>query len=207
MTVTSETDAPKTYELEVWRKQTDSETLTLSHVVKPETETDVGSLSTQHPGQPTVSVSYAQATDRFYETGSSKQFFGGLTTQELLGEWDKYDFRLLGEKDADGASAYELEGTLKPKIDSPIFKMVPLIRKETFMPAWVRLFDSRGDEIRTYHILEYRLIEGRTVIWRTEIINNVRKTKVMIELLSQSYPTSLDDNILTRENLKRLVRK
>ena len=41
-------------------------------------------------------------------------FFGGLTAQELLGEWDKYDYSLVDEKELGGVKVYEVEGTLKP---------------------------------------------------------------------------------------------
>lgn len=205
LTVTSTDDSPKTYELEVWRKQTPEETLTLTHVVKPATERDLASLSIRRPDQPTVNVAYAQSTDRFYESNSSKQTFGGLTAQELQGEWDRYDFRLLSEKQIGGIDAYEVEGALKADARSPISRLVVLFRKDTFLPVTLDLFNARGDEIRTFNVLEYRSVDGRPSIWRTEATNHARNSKVLIELLEQAYPIKIEENVFTRENLKRLV--
>jgi hypothetical protein len=205
LVVTSAEEPPKDYELEIWRKQTPDETLTLSHVVKPAAERDRGALSVERKDQPTVNIAYAQSTGKFIESPSSQQIFG-ITAQELLGgEMGKYDHRLLGQKDMAGVPTHEVESTLKPTAESPIARVVTYLRQDTMLPAEAHLFDARGQQIRTFQVKEYRPVEGRPVVWRMEITNHARNLKVAIDLVSLSFRDKLDDKIFSRENLKRLV--
>ncbi|MGH9875680.1 MAG: outer membrane lipoprotein-sorting protein [Pyrinomonadaceae bacterium] len=207
MTITSATEPLKVYELEIWRKQTEAETLTQTHVVKPADESDLAALSIERKGQPTVNVTYVSSTDQFRETGTNKMFFGGLTAQELLGEWDKYDYSLLNEKDLNGVKVYEVEGTLEPGVESVIARTRTLFRADTNLPAEMHLFDSGGQEVRTFQVKTFRNVAGRDVIWLTEIENHLRPTKITIETLSLDFPEKADDAIFTRERLKQLARK
>src|SRR5687768_14098420 len=99
LNISSASEPSKVYELEISRKQTATETLTLTHIVQPSAESDLAALSVERKGEPAVNVTYVSSADQFRETGTNKTFFGGLTAQELLGEWDKYDYSLMGEKD------------------------------------------------------------------------------------------------------------
>lgn len=207
MTITSSTEPLKVYELEIWRKQTDAETLTQTHVVQPADESDLAALSIERKGEPTINVSYASSMDQFRETGTNKMFFGGLTAQELLGEWDKYDYSLVEEKELGGVKVYEVEGTLKPGTESVIARTRTLFRADTYLPAEMHLFDSDGKEVRTFQVKTYRNVSGRDVIWFTEIENHLRPTKITIETLSLDFPEKADDAIFTRDRLKQLSRK
>ncbi len=207
MTITSATEPLKVYELEIWRKQTDAETLTQTHVVQPADESDLAALSIERKGEPTTNVTYVSSMDEFRETGTNKMFFGGLTAQELLGEWEKYDYALLAEKEINGVKVYEVEGTLKPGTESVIAKTRTLFRADTYLPAEMHLFDSDGKEVRTFQVKTYRNVGGRDVIWLTEIENHLRPTRIIIETLSLDFPEKVDDAIFTRDRLKQLSRK
>jgi len=207
MTITSTTEPLKVYELEIWRKQTEAETLTQTHVVQPADESDLAALSVERKGEPTINVTYASSMDQFRETGTNKMFFGGLTAQELLGEWEKYDYSLVEEKELGGVKVYEVEGTLKPGMESVIARTRTLFRADTYLPAEMHLFDSDGKEVRTFQVKTYRNVGGRDVIWLTEIENHLRPTKITIETLRLDFPEKADDAIFTRDRLKQLSRK
>jgi hypothetical protein len=200
-------EARKVYELEIWRKQTEGETLTLTQVVLPADENDLAALSVERKGQPTVNVTYVSSTDQFRETGTNKMFFGGLTAQELLGEWEKYDYSLLDEKELNGVKVYEVEGTLKSGAESTLARTRTLFRADTYLPAEMHLFDSGGQEMRTFQVKSYRNVGGRETVWLTEIQNHVRPTQVTVETLSAEFPSKAADAIFTRERLKQLARK
>ncbi len=206
MTIVSPSEPTKTYELELWRKQTPAETLTLTHVVQPAAESDLAALSIEKPNAPTVNVTYVSSTGDFRETGTNKMFFGGLTAQELLGEWDKYDYRLLGEKDLQGVKVYEVEGSLKPGVDSAIAKSRTLFRADTYLPAELRLFNSGGDLVRTFQVTKFKNEDGHEVVWQMEIENHVRQAKISIETLGVDFPAKADDAMFTRERLKQLAK-
>ena len=207
LSITSASEPLKVYELEIWRKQTVAETLTLTHVVQPADESDLAALSVERKGEPTANVTYVSSTDQFRETGTNKMFFGGLTAQELLGEWDKYDYSLVGEKDLNGVKVYEVEGTLKPAGESVIARTRTLFRGDTYLPAEMHLFNSGGEEVRTFQVKTYRNVAGREAVWLTEIQNHVRPTRVTIETLSLDFPDKADEAIFTRDRLKQLARK
>lgn len=204
MTITSESEPLKIYELEIWRKQTPTETLTLTHVVQPADESDLAALSIERKDQLAINVTYVSSTDQFRETGTNKMFFGGLTAQELLGEWDKYDYSLVAEKDLDGVKVYEVEGTLKPALESVIARTRTLFRGDTYLPTEMHLFNAAGEELRTFRVTQYRNVAGREAVWLTEIENHSRPTKVTIETLSLDLPERADDAMFTRERLKQL---
>jgi hypothetical protein len=205
LTITSASDPVKVYELEIWRKQTTAETLTLTHVVQPADESDLAALSVERKGEPTINVTYVSSTGEFRETGTNKMFFGGLTAQELLGEWDKYDYSLVAEKDLEGVKVYEVEGTLKPSTDSVIARTQTLFRADTYLPAEMHLLDSGGKEVRTFQVKKYRNVAGREAVWLTEVENHLRPTRVTIETLSLDWPEKTDDAMFTRERLKELA--
>ncbi len=207
LTITSATEPQKVYELEIWRKQSEGETLTLTHVVQPAEESDLAALSIERKGQPTTNVTYVSSTDQFRETGTNKMFFGGLTAQELLGEWEKYDYSLLSEKDLSGVKAYEVEGTLKAGAESVIAKTRTLFRADNYLPGEMHLSDSAGQELRTFLVKKYQQVAGRDVVWLTEIENHIRPTKVTIETLNLDFPDKADETMFTRERLKQLSRK
>lgn len=207
LTVTSTSEPNKVYELEIWRKQTENETLTLTHVVQPADENDLGALSIERKGEPAINVTYVSSTDQFRETGTNKMFFGGLTAQELLGQWDLYDYSLLDEKQLNGVKVMEVEGTLKPRAESTLAKTRTLFRADNYLPAEMHLFDSGGQEVRTFQVKKYNNVAGRDAVWLTEIENHVRPTKVTIETLSLDFPDKADDSLFTRDRLKQLSRK
>lgn len=207
LTIASASDPQQVYELEIWRKQTAAETLTLTHVVEPADENDLAALSVERKGEPTVNVTYVSSTGDFRETGTNKMFFGGLTAQELLGEWDKYDYSLVDEKDLNGVRVYEVEGTLKPAADSIIARTRTLFRADTYLPAEMHLLDSGGKELRTFQVRKYRNVAGREAVWLMEIENHLRPTKITIETLSLDWPEKAEDAMFTRDRLKQLAQR
>lgn len=205
LTINSPTEPQKIYELEIWRKQTPGETLTLTHVVQPAEESDLAALSIERKDAATVNVSYVSSTGQFRETGTDKMFFGGLTAQELLGEWDKYNYSLKEEKDLNGAKVFDVEGTLKPLASSIIARTRTLFWADTYMPAELHLFNSGGEEIRTFQVKSYRNVGGHDTVASMEIDNHTRKSKITILLLNVEFPEKADDAIFTRDYVKQLA--
>ena len=205
MSIDSPDQPQKVYEFEIWRKHNQDETKSLLHVIKPLSESALVSLSTQRKGAETVNVTYHPDKNEFEEFNADQQAFGGLTVQEMLGDWGKYDARLISERDVAGVKMYEIENTLKPNESSTIKRFTVLIRTDNMLPAEAHVFDAQDSEIRTYHIKEYRTIEGHPTFWRIEIENPVRHTKINLEVLNESFNERFDDKLFTRENLKRLA--
>ena len=205
VTVSGANQSTQVYELEVSRKQSTDETLSLTQVVEPGTQRNVASLTTERQGTDAVNLTYITANDQFRETGTDKSFFGGVTAQEFLGEWDKYEPRLLSEKDLDGTRSYEIEARLKPNRKSIITRVTAVFRGDTYLPSEMHAFNSDGQELRTFRMTDYRAYSGHTVVGRMEIENHIFKTTVVVEVLNMTFPEKMDDALFTREHLKKLT--
>jgi len=147
-TVKSETEPAEIFEIDVWRRQAAGQTDTMSVMVKPVEEAGTASLAIETPDKPTVNVTYAASRDEFRESDTGKMFFGGLTAQELLGEWSKYDFKFVGEKDIDGMKAFEIEGKLKDGQKSVIATNKIFFDTQNYLLLEMHLFDSGGKQMR-----------------------------------------------------------
>jgi hypothetical protein len=207
MTIAAPSEPVKVYDLEIWRKQTPAETLTLTHIVQPADESDLAALSVEREGQPATNITYVSSADQFRETGTNKMFFGGLTAQELLGEWDKYNYQLLSEKELNGVKVYEVEGNLKSPGYSIIARTITLFRADKYLPAEMHLFNSEGKELRSFKVSKYSNVAGRDVIWLTEIDNLLRQTKISIETLGLEFPEKADEAIFSRDRLKQIAQR
>ena len=202
-TINAEDEEQKVYELESWRKQTADGTITLSQVIRPVEDSDLGSLTIENKGQKTTVVTYVGSRDEFRETDTNKMFFGGLTAGELLGEWHKYDFTFKGER-ADG---FEVEGKLRPGESSVVARLNVLFRAADSMPVEIRSYDTNDREIRNWRIVDIKRDAGGPYAARTEIENPVYKAKITVEILGREFPANIDGAVFTRERLKRIAKK
>lgn len=206
-TIKSEGDRDEIFELDVWRRQTEKGTDTMSIITKPVEDAGSGSLTIETPDQPAVIVTYAASRDEFKETDTGKMFFGGLTAQELLGEWKKYDYEFVAERDLEGKQVFEIVGKLKDGQKSVIASNRVFIDTQNYLLYELHLFDSKGKELRTFHQKDIGSANGRPYVAKTEAMNHVYISRILIDIVSREFPTSLDDSIFSREKLKQSMRK
>ncbi len=207
LTVTIGNGEKEVFVMNVSRKQTDEETVTLTQIIEPEEDSKIATLTLEPKEKETVNVTYISSRDQFRESGTNKIFFGGLTSQELLGEWDKYDSTFLGEKEIDGRKVLEVESKLKPKESSVIARIVTLFDAEDHLPRELRLFNSDGKELRLFKIEETKELRGRKFVSKTLITNHIYNSKIIIEVLEMTFPEGLPLEIFEKEYLKTLASK
>jgi len=207
-TVTDEDKTQKVYEIETWRKQTPDENVTLNDMVAaPQGEEGGRSLTIEGRGRKTVVVTYAQSRDEFRETDSKKMFFGGLTVGELLGDWDKFGYQFIGEKDSNGVHVFEVEGKLKDGADSQVSTMNVLFRADNYVPVGSHVFGVDGKEIRTYKTVAIKEDPVHPYASKVEVDNPVYKTHIIIEILSREFPEKIDDAMFAKDKLKEPIKK
>lgn len=204
----AEADEPvRVYEIESSRKQTPTETTTLTEIVLPVEDSGTSTLTLEAKDKKTIVVTYAASRNEFRETDTKKMLFGGLTAGELLGEWEKYDFKLLGEKEISGVKTYEIDGKLKSDADSVVSRINGRFRADNFVPVELHLFGSDGNEIRTYKTIQIKDDPQHPYASRLEVENLVYKSHITIDVLNREFPASIDDSMFVREKLKSSVRK
>lgn len=203
-TITEAGEQPKAYELETWRRQREGETATLTQIVRPAEDSDLASLAVESPGKPTVITSYIATRGEFRESGTNRMFFGGLTAGELLGEWQKFSYRLIGERAAGDVNVDEVEGRLRPGQTGVVAKMTVLFRREDGFPVELRLYDASDKHLRTYRVTEIRSDSRGPYAARTEVDNHLHGSMTVIEVLGREFPDAADDAIFTRERLRQI---
>ena len=202
------TDEPdKTYEIDAYRRQSPESTATLTQIIKPEEDSDLGSLTLETKGQKTLIVTYAPSRGEFRETDTHKMFFGGLTAGELLGEWDQFAFRQTGESAIDGRKVILLEGKARAGATSVASRMTASFTADNFVPAEVHMFDNNDREIRTYRSVEIKDDPQHPYVSKSEVDNPIYKAKITIEVLEREFPAAIDDSMFVKDKLKQLVRK
>lgn len=206
-TVTEEGEAAKVYEIESWRKEAADATTTLNEIIAPPDESGTRTLTIEAKGKKTVVVTYAASRDEFRETDSKKMFIGGLTIGELLGDWDKFDYQFIGEKDLGGVKVLEVEGRLKNGADSIISRMNVLFRTDNYIPMETHFFGTDGREIRTYKTTATIDDPAHPYASKIDVDNSVYKAHIVIEIVSREFPASIDDSMFTRDKLKESVKK
>jgi hypothetical protein len=203
LTVRGGSEPEVVYELDVYRRQNESGTTTLSIIKKPAENAGTASLSIEVPDEPTVNVTYSAARGDFRETGTEKMYFGGLTIQELLGEWSKYDHTFKGERTEGQDTRWEVAGKLKDGKRSLIETTTLFFDSETNLPVATELFDRSGKKLRTYKAGRIASTGGKPYVSVMNVENHIYNTQITIEVLSRAYPETLDDSLFTRERLKR----
>lgn len=204
-TVKSEGSPDEVYELLISRKQGPDGTTTMSEIVKSPDNANVASLAIETKDGKATLVSYSEARDGFRETNTKRSFFGGLTAGELLGEWNKFRYKLTGERNENGIGIVEIEGKVKPDFasDTVAASLKASFRSDNFVPIEMRLFDTTGREIRTYRFSDIKTESDRQFATRIEAENKVQKTFVTIEILKREFPAKMDDSVFSKERLKR----
>ena len=205
-TVTEEGEAAKVYEIDSWRKQTPDQTTTLTQIVSPADEAG-SSLTVEAKGQKTVITTYANSLNEFRDTDSKKMFIGGLTAGELLGDWDQFNYQFIGEKQLNGARVFDVEGKLKPDGDSIVSRMVVSFRAGDYVPAESHMYGADSKELRVYRTATIKGDPTHPYASRIEVDNNVYNSHIVIEVLSQEYPQSIDDAMFTKDKLKTPAKK
>ena len=203
LTVRSDSEPEQVYELEAYRRQTGKETTTLSVIRRPVENAGTASLSIEVPDRPTVNVTYSAARGDFRETGTEKMYFGGLTIQELLGEWSKYEHVYKGERNELGITRWEVAGKLKEGKRSVIETTLLFFDPQTNLPVETALFDRSGKKLRTYKAERINSANEKPYIALMNVENHIYNNHITIEILSREYPEMLDDSLFTRERLRR----
>ncbi len=204
-TVKTDGSPDEVYELVISRKQAPDASTTMSEIVKSPDNANVASLAIEPKDGKATLVSYSESRDEFRETNTKRSFFGGLTAGELLGEWNKFRYKLTGERTENGVGIVEIEGKVKPDFaaDTVAASLKASFRSDNFVPVEMRLFDSTGREIRIYRFANIKSDSDRPYASKIEAENKIQKTLVTIEILKREFPAKMDESVFSRERLKR----
>lgn len=117
---------------------------------------------------------------------------------------DDYDHRLLGDTVLDGKNCYKLELIPKPNTAVVWGKLLVVIDKKDFLELYTEFFDEEGKLTNTMRGSDIRMMDGRLIPTRIEMIPADKKGhKTEIIYLSVQFNRQIDDNFFSIERIKQ----
>lgn len=117
---------------------------------------------------------------------------------------DDYYHRLLGDTLLDGKSCYKLELIPKPNTAVVWGKLLVVIDKKDFLELYTEFFDEEGKLTNTMRGSDIRMMDGRLIPTRIEMIPADKKGhKTEIIYLSVQFNRQIDDNFFSIERIKQ----
>lgn len=117
---------------------------------------------------------------------------------------DDYDHRLLGDTVLYGKSCYKLELIPKPNTAVVWGKLLVVIDKKDFLELYTEFFDEEGKLTNTMRGSDIRMMDGRLIPTRIEMIPADKKGhKTEIIYLSVQFNRQIDDNFFSIERIKQ----
>ncbi|MCA6449870.1 MAG: outer membrane lipoprotein-sorting protein [Chitinophagaceae bacterium] len=115
-----------------------------------------------------------------------------------------YQHRLLADTTIDGKSCYRLELIPKPNTAVVWGKLLVAIDKKDFLELYTEFFDEEGKLTNTMRGYDIKLMDGRLIPTRVEMIPADKKGhKTEIIYLSVQFNRNIDDNFFSIERIKQ----
>lgn len=117
---------------------------------------------------------------------------------------DDYQHRLLTDTTLDGKSCYRLELIPKPNTAVVWGKLLVTIDKKDFLELYTEFFDEEGTLTNTMRGYDIKLMDGRLIPTRIEMIPADKKGhKTEIIYLSILFNRNMDDTFFSIERIKQ----
>jgi outer membrane lipoprotein-sorting protein len=191
-------------EMESWSKGDDEALIVIR---SPAREAGAATLRTEEG-----LWNYAPRADRLIRIPSgllSESWMGShFTNDDLMRETsylDDYD-AVIGTEVRDGVTY--LKATLTPKPDAPVVysELVYLITTGDWIPVRAEYYDD-GDRVRTWAFDQIRTVAGKQIPMRMTIIpEDAPNEQTVVEYLELELDVPVDDNLFTRQGLRRAAR-
>jgi outer membrane lipoprotein-sorting protein len=131
-----------------------------------------------------------------------------FTNDDLVKEasiLEDYNHSFLKEVTIDGRECYKIQLLPKPKAAVVWGKVIMAIDKKEFMMLHVEYFDEDGTLINTMHCTDIKLLGGRLLPARMEMVPaNKKGNKTVLLYNSLVFDTPLDDSFFTTQNITKV---
>lgn len=131
-----------------------------------------------------------------------------FTNDDLVKEasiLEDYNHSFLKETVVDGRSCYKIQLLPKPKSAVVWGKVIMAIDKKDFMMLHVEYFDEDGSLINTMHCTDIKLLGGRLLPAKMEMVPaNKKGNKTVLLYNSLVFDIPLDDSFFTTQNITKV---
>lgn len=131
-----------------------------------------------------------------------------FTNDDLVKEasiLEDYNHSFLNEVTIDGRNCYKIQLIPKPKAAVVWGKVIMAIDKKDFMMLHVEYYDEDGVLINTMHCTDIKLLGGRLLPARMEMVPADKKgNKTVLLYNSLVFETPLDDSFFSTQNITKV---
>lgn len=116
-----------------------------------------------------------------------------------------FSHKILSEENVDGWNCWKIE--LIPHDDAAVVwgKIVKWISKEEYIQMKSEYYDEDGFLVKTELSFDVKVMDGRKIPTRIEIIPEDKKSqKTIVVLNSMKFNTPIDDSFFSQQNMKRV---
>jgi outer membrane lipoprotein-sorting protein len=199
-TITTTGGSKRTFKIESWSKNGDEKQL--MKYLAPAQSRGIGVLTLE--GGDNIWVYFPDSDDlrKIASSARNQSVEGSDFTYEDLSTMTlskKYEPRLLGEEEIDGALHHKLE--LTPKGKSFYSRLIIWIHKANFTAPKVEYHDKKDKHIKTLLMKDYKKVKGVWVAREMVMKNHKRGSKTTIKIVKIKINPDLDDAVFTTKNL------
>jgi outer membrane lipoprotein-sorting protein len=118
---------------------------------------------------------------------------------------DDYNHEILGEETVDGRSCYKIG--MKAREDASIVwgRQVRWIDKKDFLVLKAELYDEDGYLVRTETASAIRVMDGRTITTRIELIPAEEpENRTVVEISEIKFNIPVEESFFSQQNMKRI---
>jgi len=139
-------------------------------------------------------------------SGDSKSdyFMGSDFTYDDLGDRHPHDdeHTILRMEEIDGVESYVIESIPKEK-DYMYSRTVTWIAKDKWIALKREFYDDRGEYLKTLRVKEYDEIQGYWTVLHSEMENEQRQHRTVMQFKNVEYDTGVSDNMFTERMMTR----
>jgi len=199
-TITTTSGSKRTFKIESWSKNGDEKQL--MKYLAPAQSRGIGVLTLE--GGDNIWVYFPDSDDlrKIASSARNQSVEGSDFTYEDLSTMTmskKYEPRLLGEEEIDGAAHHKLE--LTPKKKSFYSRLVIWIHKTDFTAPRIEYYDKKDKHVKTLVMKDYKKVKGVWVAREMVMKNHKRGSKTTIKIVKIKINPELDDAMFTTQNL------
>jgi outer membrane lipoprotein-sorting protein len=139
-------------------------------------------------------------------SGDSKSdyFMGSDFTYDDLGDRHPHDdeHSILRMEEIDGVESYVIESIPKEK-DYMYSRTVTWIAKDKWIALKREFYDDRGEYLKTLRVKKYDEIQGYWTVLHSEMENEQRQHRTVMQFKNVEYDTGVSDNMFTERIMTR----
>jgi outer membrane lipoprotein-sorting protein len=130
------------------------------------------------------------------------------TNDDLLRESsvvNDYNHEIIGEENVDGRLCYKIKMTAKPDASVIWGYQIRWIDKKELLVLKAELYDEDGYLVRTENGSEIKVMDGRTIPTRIELVPAEEKgNKTVIEIKDMKFNVPIEESFFSQQNMKRV---